>query len=196
MMRIRTIILAVIPLLAISPVRAGPDQEPIRFARSPDISPDGEKSLRAALGSDFDITKPGPEFLQFIAERNATLRELLASERKDDLKKWLWGREIIDLLRATPDANCSPAEFISLLKKLAPRSYSISSSPKTHDGQVHLTINIVRYASHGRARKGIASTFLADRAGGLSLRARHLGARLHQRPRAVALRAEPLGPQR
>jgi sulfite reductase (NADPH) flavoprotein alpha-component len=30
---------------------------------------------------------------------------------------------------------------------------------------VHLTIAAVRYESHGRARKGVASTFLADRAG-------------------------------
>jgi sulfite reductase (NADPH) flavoprotein alpha-component len=125
---------------------------------------DGEFPLRKALAEKLDIIKPAPEFLKFIAERNSTLRELLSPERKDDLKKFLWGREIIDLLLETPDAKFSPAEFVALLKKLAPRLYSIASSPKAHAGQVHLTVSIVRYESHGRARKGLASTFLADRA--------------------------------
>ena len=57
------------------------------------------------------------------------------------------------------------AEFASLLKRLVPRLYSISSSPKAHPGEVHLTVGSVRYESHGRIRKGVASTFLADRVG-------------------------------
>jgi sulfite reductase (NADPH) flavoprotein alpha-component len=64
------------------------------------------------------------------------------------------------------DLDKPAAEFVALLKPLAPRLYSIASSPKAHAGQVHLTVSIVRYESFGRARKGLASTFLADRAGG------------------------------
>ena len=56
-----------------------------------------------------------------------------------------------------------PPNSIALLKKLQPRLYSISSSPKAHPGEVHLTVGAVRYESHGRARKGVCSTFLADR---------------------------------
>ncbi|MEN9402505.1 MAG: Sulfite reductase flavoprotein alpha-component, partial [Verrucomicrobiota bacterium] len=41
--------------------------------------------------------------------------------------------------------------------------YSISSSPKAHPGQVHLTVGAVRYEKEGRARKGVCSTFLAER---------------------------------
>lgn len=57
------------------------------------------------------------------------------------------------------------AQLLPLLRKLAPRLYSISSSPKAHPGEVHLTVGVVRYESHGRDRKGVASTFLADRVG-------------------------------
>jgi len=123
----------------------------------------GELPLRKALANSYEVTRPAPEFLQHMAGRNPALRELLAPERQDALRKWLRGREIIDLLLETPAAKFSPAEFVALLKKLAPRSYSISSSPKAHAGQVHLTVNIVRHESHGRARKGVCSTFLADR---------------------------------
>jgi sulfite reductase (NADPH) flavoprotein alpha-component len=127
--------------------------------------PGGELPVRKALGTVFDAVQPGAEFLQRIAAHNAALRELLAPERKEDLRKWLWGRGVIDLLLQTPGARFQPAEFAGLLKKLAPRLYSIASSPKAHAGQAHLTINTVRYQAHGRARKGVGSTFLADRVG-------------------------------
>src|SRR5205085_3368164 len=90
------------------------------------------------------------------------LASLLDPARKDDLKKWLWGREIIDVIGGLAQ-KFSAAEFIALLKKLQPRLYSISSSPKAHPDEVHLTIAAVRHDSHGRARKGVCSTFLADR---------------------------------
>ncbi|MGH7952338.1 MAG: sulfite reductase subunit alpha, partial [Limisphaerales bacterium] len=139
----------------------------LNFSGEEMISPanNGEMPLCKALAEFYDITKPSPELLKFFGGRNPVLRELLVPERKDDLKKFLWGREVIDLLHETPDAKLSPKEFVLLLKKLSPRLYSISSSPKSHAGQVHLTVSIVRYETHGRARKGLASTFLADRVG-------------------------------
>ena len=124
-----------------------------------------EFPLRRALVEKLDIGKPSAELLQHFAKTNSKLAELLAPGRKDDFKKWLWGRGVIDLLLENPGAKIPAAEFAALLKPLAPRLYSISSSPKAHAGQVHLTINVVRYEAHGRARKGLASTFLADRAG-------------------------------
>ncbi len=126
----------------------------------------GEIPLRQALLEKLDLGRPAAELLQFFAGSNAALRDLLAPERRDDLKKWLWGRGVIDLLLENPAVKLPAAEFAALLKPLAPRLYSIASSPKAHAGQVHLTVSIVRYESLGRARKGLASTFLADRAGG------------------------------
>ncbi len=49
------------------------------------------------------------------------------------------------------------------LRKLQPRLYSIASSLKANPESVHLTVATVRYESHGRKRKGVASTFLAER---------------------------------
>ena len=128
--------------------------------------PDGaETSLRLALAQHFDITRPSADLLKVAAERGAAggeLTSLLDPARKDDLKKFLWGREVIDVITglATP---FTATEFIALLKKLQPRLYSISSSPKAHPDEVHLTIAAVRYDGHARSRKGVCSTFLADR---------------------------------
>jgi sulfite reductase (NADPH) flavoprotein alpha-component len=126
---------------------------------------DSETSLRLALAQHYDITRPSTELLKTAAERGAAdgaLAALLEPARRDDLKKWLWGREVIDVITGLTTPFTAP-ELIELLKKLQPRLYSISSSPKTHPGEVHLTVAAVRYDGHGRARKGVCSTFLAER---------------------------------
>ena len=124
-----------------------------------------ETSLRSALLRNYQITKPGSTLLQLIADKagDEELKALLDPARKADLDKFLYGREVIDVLLRCPAAKFAPKEFVRLLAKLQPRLYSISSSPKAHPGEVHLTIAAVRYESHSRSRKGVCSTFLADR---------------------------------
>jgi sulfite reductase (NADPH) flavoprotein alpha-component len=125
-----------------------------------------ETTLRAALTSSCAITIPDKKLLALLAERSqsgATLKPLLDPENKDALTAFLYGREVIDLLLAHPDARLSPQEFVSANKKVQIRLYSISSSLKAHPNAVHLTVATVRYQSHGRARNGVASTYLAER---------------------------------
>jgi sulfite reductase (NADPH) flavoprotein alpha-component len=124
-------------------------------------------SLRNALLRDYSVTQPTPKFLKAIAHRAdaaPTLHYLLAPDRKQDLQTYLWGMEVIDFLIEHPSARFSPEEFVGLLSKLQPRLYSVASSLKAFPDQVHLIVDVVRYESHGRMRKGVASSFLADRA--------------------------------
>jgi sulfite reductase (NADPH) flavoprotein alpha-component len=128
-------------------------------------APDGgEVPLRLALLQHCDITKPSTDLLKNIAERHADgeVAPLLDGTRREDLKKFLWGREVIDLVAGLP-RRFSAAELVSVLKKLQPRLYSISSSLKAHPDEVHLTVGSVRYQAHSRDRRGVCSTFLADR---------------------------------
>ena len=130
-------------------------------------TPDGhETPIRLALKQHFDITRPSMDLLKAAAGRGAVggeLARLLDPARREDLKTWLWGREIIDIVSGLA-IQFRPVEFVALLKKLQPRLYSISSSPKAHPGEVHLTVGTVRHVSHGRLRKGVCSTYLAERA--------------------------------
>jgi sulfite reductase (NADPH) flavoprotein alpha-component len=121
--------------------------------------------LRQTLFEANLLTEVDNKLIKAIAEKtgNATLTELLLPEKKDELKKYLWGRFVIDLLLENPTAKFEAQEFVTCLKKLNIRLYSISSSIKAHPEQVHLTVATVKYDSHGRARSGVASTFLADR---------------------------------
>ena len=124
-------------------------------------------SLREALLRDYSITQPTPKFLKAIAQRAdaaPTLSYLLAPDRKQDLQTYLWGMEVVDFLIDHPSVRFTPEEFVGLLSKLQPRLYSVASSLKAFPDQVHLIVDVVRYESNGRLRKGVASSFLAERA--------------------------------
>ena len=124
-------------------------------------------SLREALLRNYHITSPSKQFLEVIAARTegeSVLRELMEDPlRKKDVEKFVEGMEIIDFLLAHPSIKFTVEEFLKLLRKLQPRLYSISSSLKANPDSVHLTVAAVRYETHGRGRKGVASTFLAER---------------------------------
>jgi len=130
--------------------------------------PKGEPTtLREALLRDYSVKPPTPKFLKAIAQRASaapTLSYLLAADRKQDLETYLWGMEIVDFLSEHPSARFAPEEFVGLLTKLQPRLYSVASSLKAYTDQVHFIVDVVRYESHGRIRKGVCSAFLAERA--------------------------------
>jgi sulfite reductase (NADPH) flavoprotein alpha-component len=130
-------------------------------------SPSRETTLREALFRDCRITQTTPKFLKAVAERASAaplISALLKPERKQDLDAYLWGMEVIDFLIEHPSIKWTPQEFVDVLAKLQPRLYSISSSLKARPNQVHFTIDVVHYESRGRKRKGVCSTFLAERA--------------------------------
>ncbi|MEX3920240.1 molybdopterin-dependent oxidoreductase [Paraburkholderia sp. BR10872] len=129
------------------------------------VSGHGEMRLGEALGKYYEIARPSPDALAFIAARTRSrgLAEMLDDSRKGDLRNWLWGQQLADVLHEYP-VDMSAPELLGMLKRLQPRLYSISSSPKAHAGEVHLTVSAVRYNNGRRERKGVASTFLADRA--------------------------------
>ena len=122
--------------------------------------------LREALSKEYRITQVTPKFLKTIAQRASgapLLNELLHPERKADLDNYVWGLEVIDFLLEHRSIHFTPEEFVGLLAKLQPRLYSIASSLKAFPDEVHFTLDVVRYESHGRQRKGVCSSFMAER---------------------------------
>ena len=75
---------------------------------------------------------------------------------------WIAGRQLIDLVSTYPIA-LSAEQLRALTRPLAPRAYSIASSRREVGEEAHLLISAVRYESHGRPRKGVASNFAAER---------------------------------
>ncbi len=123
--------------------------------------------LRRALGEFYDLGKPTPDLLALLNPVVAGVAD--PGRPGSTTPATTTPHHIIDVLLQSKIENpqskiLPPADFVRVLKKLQPRLYSISSSPKAHAGQVHLTVGAVRYEKDGRARKGVCSTFLADRA--------------------------------
>lgn len=124
-----------------------------------------EIPLREALLEHYDIGCLTKTVVKKWQPRSGSpyLRALAEADDAEAWKDFCFGRELIDLVIDHPADFADAEEFVSVLKKLQPRLYSIASSPLAHPGEVHLCVGIVRYESHGRQRGGVCSTFLADR---------------------------------
>ena len=124
----------------------------------------GVITLEEAMTTHLDITGLSPVVMSKYNElaKSAKLGKLLDPANKSKLQSYLKGRQLIDLLEDYPLPGLSGDDFVGLVRRLPPRLYSIASSLKAHPGEAHLTIAAVRYLSYGRARKGVASTFVPD----------------------------------
>ncbi|MDG4765838.1 bifunctional nitrate reductase/sulfite reductase flavoprotein subunit alpha [Solwaraspora sp. WMMD406] len=143
--------------LAITGLR--PD-DPIEI---PDLGP---TPLAEALRQHLDITRITGGLLRFVAEHTGDpqLKTLLRPDNTGELAKWTWGRQAIDVVAEWP-VRATATEWATVLSRLQPRRYSISSTPLTSPAAVSLTVSVVRFDNHhGRPRKGVCSAFLADAA--------------------------------
>jgi|TARA_B110000438_G_scaffold271773_1_gene289931 sulfite reductase (NADPH) flavoprotein alpha-component len=126
----------------------------------------GEVTIEHALLNRFVIHRASKKFLTVVCEKidkkkiKKELEEIL--EDKDKTEKYLFTRDCIDIL-SEYKVNFSPQELVETLPPISPRLYSISSSPKAHPGEVHLTVAIVKYNNFERDRFGLATGDLANR---------------------------------
>ena len=131
-----------------------------------DETVEGAGPLREVLTRQVTLREPSRQLLAAILEKcpdAAELNELIDPEAKSVMDDWIDGREVVDILLAYPQAKFTADELVKVLRKLQPRLYSIASSPKAYPEDIHLTVAVVRYESHGRQRQGVCSTYLADR---------------------------------
>ncbi|MEK6480956.1 assimilatory sulfite reductase (NADPH) flavoprotein subunit [Catalinimonas sp. 4WD22] len=122
----------------------------------------GTSSLENALTYDYELTPLTALSLNKYAELTGSskLKNTLAEPSR--VSEYLYGRDIIDLLKETP-SKLSAQELISVLRKNTARMYSIASSQQAYEDEVHALVSVIRYQSHGRAKEGFCSSHLADR---------------------------------
>ncbi len=127
-------------------------------------------ALREAWAKRLALNGPTYKFVQLLhdrataSEQKDALAARLAEADPEKKKAWLEQREFIDLFEEFPSARPSAQEVVELQRKLMPRLYSISSAPSRYPDEIHLTVAVVRYETNGRAREGVCSSYLADRA--------------------------------
>lgn len=123
------------------------------------------RQLHAALLSYYEITILTKPLLEKVSKltNSKILEDLLASGNEGKVKDYLHGRDLLDLVRDFGPWGKTAIEFVSVLRKIPARLYSIASSLAANPDEVHLTIGAVRYEAHGRDRKGVCSIFTAER---------------------------------
>ncbi|WP_163860004.1 assimilatory sulfite reductase (NADPH) flavoprotein subunit [Paenibacillus elgii] len=123
-----------------------------------------ERPLLEALTSYYEITVLTKPLLEQAAALfpDSGLQELLAAGHEQELRAYIKNRDLLDLVQDYQLKGVSGKEFVSILRKLPPRLYSISSSPKAYPDEVHLTVRKVQYEAHGRERYGVCSAYIAD----------------------------------
>lgn len=127
------------------------------------VKQDETRTLYDALYSFYEITVLTKPLLEKIVKlsTNQGLSELLIN--KEELKAYIEGRDLLDFIRDYGVWGNSAQEFVSVLRKIPVRLYSIASSLAANPDEVHLTIGAVRYESNGRRRSGVCSILTAER---------------------------------
>jgi sulfite reductase (NADPH) flavoprotein alpha-component len=120
-----------------------------------------DDALRDELTTSRDVTTLSLKTLETyaVSTGHADAKSLIRSGKA---KTWIAGRQLIDLIDRFA-VVLSGEQLRALTRPLAPRAYSIASSRCEAGEEAHLLVSAVRYQTHGRARKGVASTYVADR---------------------------------
>jgi sulfite reductase (NADPH) flavoprotein alpha-component len=133
--------------------------------RAPADLPIGGKTFRQALIEDYALG-PAPDMLfELIGYLTGGVRRKKAKllAKGDDPDGDAATFDVLATLQTLGPVHPDPEAFLECLEPLQPRLYSISSSPLKTPGEIHLTVDAVRYDIDGRRRLGVASTFVADR---------------------------------
>jgi sulfite reductase (NADPH) flavoprotein alpha-component len=138
-----------------------PENDPVLAAEllnAVGLGTDGALALKLAKAHDITTLS------RVTADSYAKLtgrKDVAALLEGDAFTKFAADRQLIDLFETYPE-KLTNEQLTKLLRPLPGRLYSVASSLKAHQGEAHLLIGAVRWSSHGRARKGVASTFFAD----------------------------------
>ncbi|XP_028851510.1 nitric oxide synthase 1 [Denticeps clupeoides] len=114
-------------------------------------------------------TPPSPLLLQQFAplatnEKHRKKLEIL-SKGLQEYEEWKWYNNptMVEVLEEFPSLQIPCTLLVTQLPLLQPRYYSISSSPDTYPGEIHLTVAIVSYRARdgdGPIHHGVCSSWL------------------------------------
>lgn len=130
------------------------------------VNKNGEaRKLRDALSRHYEITVLTKPLIEQAAKLsgNEGLSKLLEPGHEQELRNYIEERDLLDLVQDYGLQQLPASDFVSILRKIPARLYSISSSSKAFPDEVHITVRSVRYEAHGRQRYGVCSVQMAER---------------------------------
>ena len=139
--------------------------EPLVRAFIETLGLQNDAALHETIATSAVLNRVRKKFVRAVAEKavgpaKQRFQDIVADDKKFD--HYIFDRDVIDVLRDAPGVHFEPADIPGLLNTIAPRLYSIASSPDHRPGEAHLCVALVQYTSHGRHKQGLASGYLAD----------------------------------
>lgn len=120
-------------------------------------------TLQDALTHYFEISKITPALMKSAAELFSNPMLNANVQKNDWIQDYIYGRDVIDLIKDFTPVSLQPKMLPQLLRKLPPREYSIASSNNVNPNRVQITVRVVKYEAHRRERLGVCSVQLAER---------------------------------
>ncbi|MBV8401888.1 MAG: flavodoxin domain-containing protein [Acetobacteraceae bacterium] len=121
-----------------------------------------DSGIGEQLSERFDINTLTREQVTSYATLTADAKLGALAKDPAELASFLQDRQLVDLLAVAPN-RLTAEQLTGLLRPLQPRLYSVASSRAAVGEEAHLLIGAVRWESHGRVRKGVASADVAER---------------------------------
>ena len=111
-----------------------------------------------------DVMQIDRRLIDLILKRstNSSLKARFADA--DSVRSYCANHHVIDPPHGGSD-TLGWGRFSGLSKAPCAETIFDLSSPEAYPNEIHLTVNVLRYDLHGISRKGVASTFLGERAG-------------------------------
>jgi sulfite reductase (NADPH) flavoprotein alpha-component len=133
--------------------------------KAPPDFPVGGKPILDALIEDYALGLAPDMLFELVSylvggERRQKAKALARGEDPDGDAATL---DVLGVLEKFAPVHPDPEAFVECLEPLQPRLYSIASCPLSAPGELHLTVDGVRWEHAGRQRLGVASTFLGER---------------------------------
>jgi len=139
-----------------------PENDPdlaLALAEAVGLGPDG--GVVQKLREQYDVTTLSRSLVEAYAKLTGRTDVAKLADPKA-FAAFAEDRQLIDLFETYAE-KLSAEQLFGLLRPLPGRLYSVASSLAAHPGEAHLLVGAVRWDSHGKKRKGVASTYLADR---------------------------------
>lgn len=118
-----------------------------------------ELSLELALLEHLELTQNNVGFIKSWAELSQHPDLLQRLEQTESLHDYANSTPMLTLVQSYP-ASVDAQTWITLLRPLTPRMYSIASAQDEVGAEVHLTLGVVQYQHDGQSFAGVASDYL------------------------------------
>ena len=103
-------------------------------------------NLRQALTEVKELTQLYPGLVQFWAEHSASEELQAIAADRELTREFIKKHQLADLQRLYP-ITLDAQHLVDVLRPITPRLYSIASSQREVDTEVHLTVGVVRWHS-------------------------------------------------